>query len=545
MESKMDLDRLFLTKDEYEKLLQQRLNKFKMFGYTIFRNVKLELFWNDNKSKKKNYNKKGTKIFRPSFVCFDYVCLKQAVGIQYELELFSSIEISNYVTITEDELNTAAFYNGVFSVLFHEDKGHCWVNPPKPQTNFNEDAYRDTVETLTFLSGSHKAVDGDISVNQPEDKRLIAAIEDSSSHKIAGGAGSGKSYSIVWMAAKYVSEHPSSQVLIITYNKTLIRKIRHLLNETALDFNFAQIKVTNYHQLDPFKPSEYPGNFKDDEKWYFRVDDLQKEYDLILVDESQDYHINCLKNLKDYCNKIIFMGDSQQNIYEHNSCDELQVDKNNEQHKYPVAPVPGKWMTLEKIYRLSNKNNEVATKLKKTFFEKELIHNQLDLFSGLTDFLPYKIFTIRKNNDLAKLSLIKEILLSGINIEHTSILLFSIENKIGLIRQIVELVSPNIKIVSMYPFDKANEELKDSYKLAFDSYSSALKFSTIKSFKGLEDDNIILIIEDEYNKYKIIDIQDVAFELLVGVTRAKKKLFIVSENISFNAWVHASGLRFE
>lgn len=457
---------------------------------------------------------------------------------------FTSLTI-DYATITEDELNTAAFYNGTFSVLFHEDKNHRWVNPQDPQEDFNEEAYRDTIETLTFLSGSHKAVSGDIGVNRPEDKRLIVAIEDNLSHKIAGGAGTGKSYSIVWMAAKYASEHPFSQVLIITYNKTLIRKIRHLLNETAFDFNFGKITVTNYHQLEPFRPSNYPGDPKDKERFHFRANELSKEYGLVLVDESQDYHINCLKKLKDYCDKIIFMGDSQQKIYIHNACNEAQLDKNNEQHNYPVAPVSGKWMTLKKIYRLSNKNNEVAAKLKETFFEKELIYEQLDLFSKSIEFLPYKIFFVKKNNDFAKIAAIKKILSSGIDMERTSILWFSVENKTGLIRQIIKSVSSNIKTVSMFPLGEADEELKDRYKRAFDSYSRALKFSTIKSFKGLEDDNIILVIENEYNKHKIIDIQEEAFELLVGVTRAKKNLFIVSENLSFNDWVYVSGLKFD
>lgn len=68
--------------------MQQEINKFKMLGYTIFRDIELELFWSSKTNKEKNYNEDGERIFRPVSVCFDYICLKQGVGIRYQLEIF-------------------------------------------------------------------------------------------------------------------------------------------------------------------------------------------------------------------------------------------------------------------------------------------------------------------------------------------------------------------------------------------------------------------------------------------------------------------------
>ncbi|MGL4867737.1 MAG: ATP-binding domain-containing protein, partial [Cetobacterium sp.] len=72
--------------------------------------------------------------------------------------------------------------------------------------------------------------------------------------------------------------------------------------------------------------------------------------------------------------------------------------------------------------------------------------------------------------------------------------------------------------------NKSLEAIRRNRKLNFKSFGDFLIFSTIHSFKGLERDNIILVISDA-GKKMASKMDEVVY---TGITRAKKNLYIIN-----------------
>lgn len=190
---------------------------------------------------------------------------------------------------------------------------------------------------------------------------------------LSGGAGSGKTYSLVEVIRKVIEDHPSSQIMCITYTNAAVREIRERVDHNNLtvrtihEFLWAQIKnyqkelksclvelgndeEVNYIKIDGIDP--VPNDFFDEVeegiqyKEYLRLNDgiishdqvivlseimfrkypklgdiVKDKYDLIFIDEYQDTHKEVVQIFLEHFkqtpkrNIIGFFGDAMQSIY--------------------------------------------------------------------------------------------------------------------------------------------------------------------------------------------------------------------------------------
>lgn len=159
--------------------------------------------------------------------------------------------------------------------------------------------------------------------------------------RIKGVVGSGKT---CVLAARAVSAHKrtGTRVLILTYNITLKNYIHDAISKVRADFPWDGFYITNYHNFIKHELNnigvklEIPPEYQDmsdeqrSEYWeaqYFsnislfaaRTGETHK-YEVILIDEVQDYRYEWLEVLK-HCflkqgGEYVLFGDEKQNIYD-------------------------------------------------------------------------------------------------------------------------------------------------------------------------------------------------------------------------------------
>ncbi|CAM2832390.1 Type III restriction enzyme, res subunit [Flavobacterium succinicans] len=170
--------------------------------------------------------------------------------------------------------------------------------------------------------------------------------------RIKGVVGSGKT---TILAARAVQAHKrtNGNVLILTYNITLRNYIKDKISDVREDFPWENFVISNYHlfinsELNNLGiPVEVPKEFNemsDDEKDNFfeskfysnkalfleRKEDI-KTYDVILIDEIQDYKRAWMEIIKECFlsenGEYVLFGDVKQNIY-NNTTDGKDISTN-------------------------------------------------------------------------------------------------------------------------------------------------------------------------------------------------------------------------
>ncbi|MCH8534996.1 MAG: AAA family ATPase [Flavobacteriaceae bacterium] len=158
--------------------------------------------------------------------------------------------------------------------------------------------------------------------------------------RIKGVVGSGKT---TVLAARAVQAHKrtNNEVLILTFNITLTNFIKDKISQIREEFSWENFVILNYHlfiksELNNIgvpinKPKNIDGLTKDEltqyfEKRYFsnkalfeENENRLKKYDVILIDEVQDYKRVWMEIIKEYFLKdggeYVLFGDVKQNIY--------------------------------------------------------------------------------------------------------------------------------------------------------------------------------------------------------------------------------------
>lgn len=170
--------------------------------------------------------------------------------------------------------------------------------------------------------------------------------------RVKGVVGSGKT---TVLAARAVQAHRRSKghVLILTYNITLKNFIKDRISDVREDFDWSFFVINNYHlfinselnnlgvvidapdqsegltarQLEKYFETHYYSNKRLFEKY---KDEIIK-YDVILIDEIQDYKRPWMEILKEYFlvenGEYILFGDVKQNIY-NNTTENKDVSAN-------------------------------------------------------------------------------------------------------------------------------------------------------------------------------------------------------------------------
>ena len=254
-------------------------------------------------------------------------------------------------------------------------------------------------------------------------------------------------------------------------------------------------------------------------------------YDSLLIDEGQDFKEPWFKFLKSFLTnnqEALIAIDLKQNVYG--------------REKLILKGVgSGKWGQLNTGYRLDNLHIKIVNSFSKNFLgetnkdvETPYIEENKDKQYSLPfDPEPEAKWIDVNNMDNAKTKILKVLNYLDNEKKHdfsdTAILVSEHKDGIELKKFILNEFKNKIGISDVFvnksskdPRDKIIEKQK---KILFTVRTNKLKMCTIKSFKGWERRNIIILTmadKDQINKQKY------DFEMYTSLTRVREKLFIIN-----------------
>lgn len=375
--------------------------------------------------------------------------------------------------------------------------------------------------------------------------------------KVKGVAGCGKTEVLVHRAVNAFERTNAEKILILTFNNSLKSYIRYRLYGILRNVNkqkFEKIErdifeITNYHrfyisQANNMNIEIEPMINGSINNIQFRKNIFQENenrYDVILVDEIQDYEPDWIKIVRDSFlseqGEMVIFGDQTQNIYKR----DIKSRESSLVHGF------GTWQKLTKSYRSCLKLIDIFAKFKETFlvkYKEEESYEYKAPQQGLLD-VGNEIIIFHKSSSVNDaFDKIRKIILSNNLIQNDTCILSS---KINILQQIEHLFNLHHEkttttfetlkeIQDIYDAtanmpDKARQaserkkrcdDLRRIKKEHFHINSGLVKISTIHSFKGLEMKNVFVVINED-------DIPELVY---TGITRSIENLFVISLNNS-------------
>lgn len=481
-----------------------------------------------------------------------------------------------YKTFLEKNFSVLGYNSlskGIMDRVFYDR----WIS--RPNNYFSDDLYN---RFARILRPSYHTIEQGIPINFTKEQQLLAKSEEGSRKRIKGVAGSGKT---LVLAQRAVNAHIRTQgiVLILTYNITLKNYIHDRISSVRENFDWSYFHISNYHDFITsnmnnvgiefdFLPKNENGQrglidqelFEKiaDEKVYSNlnlfdghIDELPK-YDVMLIDEAQDYKENwiniLLNNFVTEKAEIVAFADEKQNLYARD-LDDMKMPKNPIQR----GPWDGK---LNKSYRLSAKVAMLVADFQKFFFsgkydidEKIETDAMRDLFAD--PYIEYHMIENpeRKTIDNTKIAqyIFKQMNNHQLNSNDVTIL----STRISMLRYLdatikeVSKEKTNImfetqeeynQIMQMHFINSRPEDeirkIRKNRKANFWMNRGTIKLSTIHSFKGWESPAVFLVIENDVAADSLIKLQDgatfprkFADEMVyTGMTRCQNFLFIIN-----------------
>ncbi|HNY37687.1 MAG TPA: AAA family ATPase [Petrotogaceae bacterium] len=370
-------------------------------------------------------------------------------------------------------------------------------------------------------------------------------------YKISGIAGSGKTLTLAFRAVS-ACERTGEMVLILTYNCALRGYIEQMIRDVPREFEMGNFAVNNYHEFIYRKLSkagieigrleqgaskkereEYFENKYADEAYFFPVKDKLPKYSAILIDEVQDYDSRWIAILRKFFLKengeLVLFGDEKQNIYGRT------VDG---AEKKPNTGIPGRWNKLQYLNRFKGIMSHMIIGFQKQFLSGKYLVDEVESFqTSILDFKLEYLWVDEQSTVYGEL--LHEIGKAENNGENVVVLGSSIE----YLRVFEKFYRQKTQKATKSSFEtqqeyeeikakldkekKSNmiktlcEEIRKDRKLNFWSESRnghELKISTIQSFKGMEMNNVILLIGEN-------DQEELVY---TGITRAREKLVILN-----------------
>ena len=362
--------------------------------------------------------------------------------------------------------------------------------------------------------------------------------------KLSGVAGSGKTKVIALRAAKLANL--GKKVLIVCFNITLKNYIAsEIISVHKPNILPKNIDINHFHEFLKLYSEErgMPYLFDDND------DEIEKEtiincikdkeqnpeatnnYDVILIDEGQDFKEEWFKFLISFLTnnqEALIAIDLKQNVYGREKLILRGVGQ-------------GRWGLLNKGYRLTNLHIKIANNFSKSFLgdvnkDNETLYieeNKDKQYSLPFDPEPEAKWINVNNMDKARTKILNVLNYLDKEKKHnfsdTTILVSEHKDGIELKKFILNEFKNKIRISDIFinkssrdPRDKIIEKQK---KILFTVRTNKLKMCTIKSFKGWERRNIIILTmadEDQINKQKY------DFEMYTSLTRVREKLFIIN-----------------
>jgi len=238
--------------------------------------------------------------------------------------------------------------------------------------------------THTSSKNHHRFLDEKILALDIEQERFAKSLP-LGHYIITGIPGSGKTVALLSRAIYLAKLHPEWNVLIMTYNKSLKSQLNLKLDSIKeeldiLDISIANIEVTNFHQKAMELSSLSFTNYKDKSDEFWRdilpndaIKQAKPSYDVILVDEYQDFYKNwfelILKLLitheeegKSYQN-LFLAGDRLQSIYNPNEINwkqDIGLD------------MRGRAKLLKTSYRITKEHITLGLSILAKSYEKEV-----------------------------------------------------------------------------------------------------------------------------------------------------------------------------
>lgn len=236
--------------------------------------------------------------------------------------------ISHFDLIGRDNLNKRYLEN-----LLHR---RYLTASKRPSLWFDESLY---MSFSQLLKPPYHSADEGINIPYTTEQRKLATSTPRE-QRIGGVVGSGKT---CVLAARAVSAHKRTgkNVLVLTYNITLKNYIHDAISKVREDFSWEQFYINNYHQfvkhelnnagvvlevpdeyreMDVQQRSDYwENNYFSNIKLFQEITTDVQKYDVILIDEIQDYRYEWFEILKKCFlrpgGEYVLFGDEKQNIY--------------------------------------------------------------------------------------------------------------------------------------------------------------------------------------------------------------------------------------
>lgn len=434
--------------------------------------------------------------------------------------------------------------------LFPSDDLNITLNSLRANA-FKSDYYN---ELLSIIIGHwHSYKDGDQNFRL-SDKQKEYVRSDNKRLRVKGVAGSGKTQVV---ANRAVEQHlrTGDNVLILTFNISLIQYVRMRINQVPADFSTTKFEITNYHRFFKSMANRYAdgASLSDYDNVNFFAPYASKiaRYKTIIIDEAQDFKTAWFGIITNYflapdgC--ISVFGDGEQNIYER----EMDADT-----KMPTVPTfTGRWNEMDERVSMRIINPRIAT-LSSNFALNFMDPNAQPL--SIQSLLPFEddhyyikywnVGTEKKGLELCKninwiiqtyklktsdvvvmgesINILRDIVSSYVN-------LTNIQSMINFetLEQYNELKKQSKNVIY---FNRDLEDIRRAAKTHFTTDCESIKFSTIHSFKGWEAKNVILLLQPEmkddekFEGYYIRARENTPALIYTAITRARNNLFIIN-----------------
>jgi thymidine kinase len=170
-------------------------------------------------------------------------------------------------------------------------------------------------------------------INLTSKQEKYAKPRPETHRRLKGTAGSGKTLVLAQRAARNAAK--GDRVLVVYYNITLGHYIRHLIEKAAYDFAWKNIEILHFHEFCrrylQENGLEWPQGSDDDQVLTKEVpkavisgmerglNAMGREYDVILIDEGQDFDESWFEALHKFLEKpgeVLMVADERQNIYD-------------------------------------------------------------------------------------------------------------------------------------------------------------------------------------------------------------------------------------
>ena len=426
--------------------------------------------------------------------------------------------LNNTILLGDDSLNN-------FNITKFINK--CEFNIPS--IFFNDIIYNCFKRYLQ--SPFHKLEEGkSLSYSKEQEKLFISEL--GRRRKIKGVAGCGKTLVLAKLAVN-ANKRTGRRVLILTFNITLKNYIRDRINDIRENFFWNNFYITNYHQF--FKAEAYKYNIEinnltdwQDVNFFANISNLITKYDVVLIDEIQDYRQEWIDIITKYFiddkTEFIVFGDEKQNIYER------EMDENKEPK---IRTISGVWnKSLNTSYRFSSNIGNLALLFQKHIFKQKYNYDDLKTLSTL-DFekriIEYHYFNGYNSETLFN-KIFDVIKKSGIHPSDIGIL----SSKIETLREIDSLIKIKKNEKTTITFESQDEfnlffgnkskieRIRKVRKFHFWMKQGTIKLSTTHSFKGWEIHTLFLFIDNEDSGEE----KNNAELIYTGLTRARVNLII-------------------